>query len=181
VLDCPARQSSDPELGACDQHADAINITGYFSGCLPENDSVIQSWLAEGRSTALAKAFQQLEHGGLIADCDDNLDRTIANYNFFKRLAARHRLDLYVYESGTHFEYSGAPEVQEFLVDMARDPRMHDLYMRNFLSFRVIGGRTLNVWGWVAPNDAWANSDSVLDITHPKYRAIVDFFAATVH
>ena len=40
---------------------------------------------------------------------------------------------------------------------------------------RSAGGSQFNVWGWVAPNDAWANSDSVLQNDHPKYRAIVDF------
>jgi hypothetical protein len=180
VLDCPARQLEAPERGACYQHADAINITGYFSGCLPQNEDIIRSWLAEGRASALDHGFRQLEHGGLIAECDDSLDRTISTYAYFKRLAARRGLELYVYESGTHFEYSGGDDVRDFLVDLTRDARMHDLYMRNFVSFRVLGGRTLNVWGWIAPNDAWANSDSSLDLTHPKYRAILDFFAATM-
>jgi hypothetical protein len=177
VLQCPARQASDPELGPCYQHADAINITGYFSGCLPENEATIQGWLAEGQSEALTRAFEQLEHGGLIAGCTDSLDNTIGSYAFFRRLAARHHLELYVYESGTHFEYSGAPEVEQFFVELSRDERMHDLYLRNFQAFSIAGGRTFNVWGWVAPNDAWSNSDTALDLTHPKYRAILDYCA----
>src|SRR5690606_32453217 len=67
VLECPARQETDPEAGPCYQHVDAINITGYFSGCLHQNPGQIQSWLSEGRSAALDKGFQQLERGGLIS------------------------------------------------------------------------------------------------------------------
>jgi hypothetical protein len=178
VLECPARQASDPELGPCYQHADAVNITGYFSGCLPEHEATIQSWIAEGEAEALTRAFEQIEHGGRIDGCTDSLDNTIASYAFFQRLAARRKLELYVYESGTHFEYSGAPEVRQFFVALSRDERMHDLYLRNFQAFRIAGGRTFNVWGWVAPNDAWSNSDSLLDLAHPKYRAILDYCAS---
>ncbi len=36
----------------------------------------------------------------------------------------------------------------------------------------------VNVWGWIAPDDMWANADSLLDRSHPKYRAIRDFAAS---
>jgi hypothetical protein len=52
---------------------------------------------------------------------------------------------------------------------------MYELYSRNFRGFRAAGGSTFNVWGWVAPNDAWANADSPVQLDHPKYRAIADF------
>ena len=45
-------------------------------------------------------------------------------------------------------------------------------------AFRDAGGSTFNVWGWVARDDAWANSDSVIELEHPKYRAIRDFARA---
>ena len=57
---------------------------------------------------------------------------------------------------------------------MTRDMRMYELYAKNFRAFRAAGGSTFNVWGWVAPNDAWANVDSPVDIDHPKYRAIYE-------
>jgi len=184
VLDCPAWVAAHPEEEACTKYVDAINITGYFSGCLPTHPEVISSWLAAGREAALSKGFQQLEHGGLIPDCEgeasDNLDSTIDSYRYFMQLAARRGLSLEVYEGGTHFEYGGDNvEVRQFLVDLTRDPRMHDAYLRNFDSFRRAGGRTFNVWGWVAPNDPWANAQSILDRDHPKYRAIVDFLGGS--
>jgi hypothetical protein len=175
VLECPAWVASHPGSGPCYQNADAINITGYFSGCLHRNEGTILGWLGEGRQPALDRAFEQLEHGGLIADCADSLDDTIAAYSYFRDLAAARGLELYVYESGTHFAYDGDESVRQFLVDVTRDERMYELYRRNFASFLASGGSMFNVWGWVAPNDAWANSESVLDLGHPKYRAIADF------
>jgi hypothetical protein len=178
VLDCPARKKADPSAGSCYEHVDAINITGYFSGCLHQNPAQIQSWLAQGKTAALDLAFEQLDRGGLIADCTDSLERTIDTYGFFQKLAAARGLDVYVYESGTHFEYSGDENVRQFLVDLTQDERMYTAYRKNFDAYAAAGGTTFNVWGWVAQDDAWANSESIMDKGHPKYRAITDFVEA---
>ena len=175
VLECPAWVASHPGSGPCYESVDAINVTGYFAGCLHDHAALLEDWLRQGTGAALDLAFEQLEHGGLIEDCRDSLDDTIQTYAYFQNLAAPRGLDLYVYESGTHFAYDTDDSVRQFLVDMTRDERMYDLYTRNFDGFRSAGGSQFNVWGWVAPNDAWANSDSVLQNDHPKYRAIVDF------
>jgi hypothetical protein len=189
VLDCPAWVELHPEDESCTKHVDAINITGYFSGCLHSHPDVIRAWLAElGPEGARNRAFEQLEHGGQIDACDeqakDDLDQTIDNYRFFAQLAARRGLALEVYEGGTHFEYSGMregkpDEVKQLLVDMTRDPRMYDLYTRNYRGFREAGGSTFNVWGWIAREDAWANADSPVQLDHPKYRAIRDFSSSS--
>jgi hypothetical protein len=175
VLECPAWRATHAGSGPCYEHVDAINITGYFAGCLHTHGDVVNSWLGEGREAALNLGFEQLEHGGLLDDCRDSLDDTIDGYAHFANLAKPRGLELYVYESGTHFAYDADDDARQFFVDMTRDRRMYDLYQRNFAGFRGAGGSTLNVWGWVAKNDAWANSESVLELGHPKYRAIVDF------
>jgi hypothetical protein len=180
VLDCPAWAADHPDTGACSRGIDAVNITGYFAGCLPNHEEVIQGWLASGQAQALDLGFEQLEHGGRIEDCsgeeEDNLDYTIDGYRYFAELAAQRGLGLYVYESGTHFSYEGEDEgVRQFLVDMTRDQRMYEAYTRNFQSFANAGGEIMNVWGWIGPDDMWANADSTRDRKHPKYRAILDF------
>jgi hypothetical protein len=175
VLECPAWVASHPGSGPCYENVDAINITGYFSGCLHQNEATVKSWMAQGREAALDRAFEQLEHGGEIAECADSLDDSIAAYSYFQDLATERGLDLYVYESGTHFAYNGDESVRQFLVDMTQDERMYEAYQRNFTGFRDAGGSVFNVWGWVAQNDAWANSESLFDRQHPKYRAIADF------
>lgn len=184
VLDCPAWIEDHPEQESCTKYVDAINISGYFSGCLPAHPEIILGWLRDGREQALTRAFEQLEHGGLIEQCSgdslDNLDRTIDAYRHFMQLAARRGLGLEVYEGGTHFDYSsesdgGDPRVEAFLVDMTRDERMHQAYLRNYEGFRRAGGSTFNIWGWVAPDDTFANANSASDFEHPKYRATADF------
>lgn len=181
VLDCPAWAADHPGVDNCSDGLDAINVTGYFAGCLAQHESTLLEWLEEGREQALDKAFQQLDTGGMIEACageeEDNLDYTIEGYHFFAELARSRGLDLYVYESGTHFNYDadGDPAVAALLVDVTRDERMYDLYRKNFEGFEAAGGSLLNVWGWVAPEDMWANADSLVDRSHPKYRAIHDF------
>jgi hypothetical protein len=179
VLDCPL-WAAEHQSGPCSGNADAVNITGYFAGCLVNNEDVILDWLEGGMQSALDLGFEQLEHGTLIESCsgeeEDNLDLTIDNYDYFSGLAQTRGLGLYVYESGTHFHYAGEGAA-DFFVEMTRDERMYDLYLKNFSGFAAAGGDIMNVWGWVAPRDMWANSDSVLDREHPKYRAISDFVA----
>jgi hypothetical protein len=179
VLNCPGFSESRPDVSSCVEHVDAINVTGYFAGCLHNHPEVILGWLAAGEESALDRGFQQLEHGGLIPACGgeerDDLDFTIETYDYFMQLAARRGLGLEVYESGTHFEHEKDPAVKAFLVKMTRDERMAGLYQRNISAFRQVGGSVFNVWGWVAPNDAWANADAPTRLDHPKYRAIAGF------
>lgn len=184
VLDCPLWAADHPGEGGCDTNLDAISITGYFAGCLITHEERVLEWLGDGEQAAMDKAFQQLDRGGLIAECSgedqDNLDYTIDNYRYFGELAAARGLGLYVYESGTHFNLDDGDEsVHDLLVKMTRDQRMYELYLKNFAGFRNAGGSVMNVWGWVAPDDMWANADSLLDLSHPKYRAIRDFSAAS--
>jgi hypothetical protein len=182
VLDCPMWAADHPGEGACDANIDAVNITGYFAGCLITHEESVLEWLDDGEQVAMDKAFEQLERGGLIEDCtgedEDNLDHTIENYHSFGEIAAARGLGLYVYESGTHFNHDGEEGVYDLLVKMTRDQRMYDLYLKNFAGFRDAGGSLMNVWGWVAPDDMWANADSLQDRSHPKYRAIRDFSSA---
>ncbi|HWO15067.1 MAG TPA: hypothetical protein VNN80_36440 [Polyangiaceae bacterium] len=185
VLDCPAWVGQHPEDESCIKDVDAINITGYFAGCLPSHPDIVRRWVAElGPEGALGRAFEQLEHGGLIEACEgeavDSLDHAIDTYRYFMQLAARRGLALEVYEGGTHFDLGGerggqADPAQQLLLSMTRDERMYRLYSRNYDSFRQAGGSSFNVWGWVARDDLWANADSPIELEHPKYRAIRDF------
>ena len=65
--------------------------------------------------------------------------------------------------------------IEQLFVDATRDPRMAQLYQRNLSSFKELGGTIINAWGWIEPNDMWANADHVNDRAHPKYRALSEF------
>jgi hypothetical protein len=182
MLDCPAWARLHPDLGACHEGADALAITGYFAGCLqePQNEKHLRAWLGRGKAFALDRFFEQLENGNQL-ECSEkgarnSLVDTIELYTVFGRMADSRGLELYVYESGTHFNYDGKdPAVEQLFVAATRDPRIGELYTRNLLAFKQAGGTIINAWGWVDPNDMWANSDSVIDRSHPKYRALSDF------
>lgn len=182
MMDCPRWAQDHPDLGACYEQADAVAITGYFSGCLqePQNEATLKGWLADGQKAALDRFFEQLERGGLLGCAEDDLETSLAAaiqlYRDFAKLARERDLELYVYESGTHFNYEGQSEsVRQLFVAACRDPRMGQLYRKNLDAYRAAGGTIFNAWGWIAPDDAWSNSDNVHDHAHPKYRALADF------
>jgi hypothetical protein len=182
MLDCPAWAHQHPELGACHESADAVAITGYFAGCLqqPQNEPKLRAWLAHGKAQALDHFFHQLESGNELS-CAEPADKNsladaIELYKVYARIAEARGLELYVYESGTHFNYEGKNSaVEQLFVDATRDPRMGQLYRRNLEAFKQAGGTIMNAWGWIAPHDMWANADNINDREHPKYRALRDF------
>lgn len=185
MLDCPAWARQHPELGACHEGADAVAITGYFSGCLqePHNEPKLRAWLRRGPEYALDRFFEQLENGGLLECAEEGAKNSLVDlvqtYQAFGQMAAARGLDLYVYESGTHFNYEGKdPDVERLFIAASRDPRMGELYRKNLAAFKRAGGTIINAWGWIAPADMWANADHVNDRTHPKYRALRDFAAS---
>ena len=182
MLDCPAWAGKHPDLGPCHQGADAIAITGYFSGCLQQkqNESKLRAWLAKGKSYALDQFFEQLENGDLLQCSEEgaknSLVDTLRLYQKYAFMARARGLDLYVYESGTHFDYDGKDQsVEGLFVAAAHDERMAQLYRRNLEGYKEAGGTIINAWGWVGPNDSWANTDNLKDLSHPKYRALRDF------
>lgn len=182
MVDCPAWSSMHPELGPCHRGTDAIAVSGYFAGCLqePQNEAKLKRWLAEGKERALDRFFEQLERGGLLECAEEGMKNslvdTIEAYKNFRGMADARGLELYVYESGTHFNYEGKdPEVEQLFVAATRDPRMEQLYRRNLEGYREAGGTIINAWGWIAPNDMWSNAENIKDRKHPKYRALRDF------
>jgi len=182
MLDCPAWASDHPDLGPCHQGADAIAITGYFAGCLQEkqNEPKLRAWLARGKDYALDQLFEQLETGRLLSCAEEDVKTSLVDalrgYAKFAFMGNARGLDLYVYESGTHFDYDGKdPNIEHLFVEAAHDERMAKLYRRNLEGFKEAGGTIINAWGWIGPNDSWANSDNLKDLSHPKYRALRDF------
>lgn len=177
VLDCPEVAAMRTDVRSCTEYVDAINIAGYFSGCLqlPELEPQVLAWAEQGEA-GLEAAFSQLNHGDQVPGCERHLDRTLELYQAHAEFAQARGLDLTVYEGGTHFDDSGEnAAVRAFLVEMSTDPRMRDAYLRNFEGLRSAGGDTFNIWGWIEPDDAWANASALGETSHPKYRAAAEF------
>ena len=188
-LECPNWVAMGHE--PCYKAADAVAITGYFSGRLQtaENAKVLKRWLAKGKEHALAKAFRQLELGDVeeiteegnpaVGEKSDSLQRAIALFRQHKAIADRLGLELYVYEGGTHFDHGDDEEHKKFLLEMVRDDRMRVLYGKLFAGFRDVGGTIFNVWGGVGPDSVWTNARTLSDRAHPKYRAEAEFAQAS--
>ena len=189
TLDCPNWVALNPaKHDPCYRAADAIAITGYFSGNLaePQNSAAIKNWLAQGRDRAFAQGLRQLELGDVaglttsegkpIADGGDSLAHTLALWDAFVPLARARNLELYVYEGGTSMGYKGSDaEVRQFLIDLAHQPRIKDLYAKLFRTWKDKGGTTFNLWGWIDSRSSWANIDMLGNFAHPKYQAVLDF------
>src|SRR5690606_26533738 len=150
--------------------------------CLQErqNEKHLRAWLARGKEYALDRFFAQLEPGGELKCAEEglktSLDDAIALYALFGRMASARALERYAYESGTHFNYDvNDSAVEQLFVAATKDPRMTELYLKTLRAFKQAGGTIINAWGWVDANDMWANSDSVVDRSHPKYRALTEF------
>jgi hypothetical protein len=188
ALDCPLWVARDPTKNKpCSSYSDAIAITGYFSGNLAEsqNATVIKGWLAQGRDFAFTQALRQLEFGDVagltsggkaITNGGDSLTHTLAEWDAFVKLAKDRSLDLYVYEGGTSMGYNGSDtDVRQFLIDLAHQPKIKDMYTTLFNTWKAKGGTVFNVWGWIDSKSSWANVDMLGKFDHPKYQAIVDF------
>jgi len=189
-LDCPRWVELDPEHHKpCYRYADAVAVTGYFSGRLnaKKNQPLLHAWLSKGLDNAMAKAFRQLEFGDVdgvddgegkpaVGAKSDSLEATVAAFSVFRRYARERGLELYVYEGGTSMDSDDAA-INDLFFRLTEQDKMRTLYGRLFSGYREAGGTIFNCWGWIAPRDPWANAQSVLDRRRTKYRAIVDFVA----
>jgi hypothetical protein len=170
----------------CHTFADAIAITGYFSGQLQEkiNQPVLHTWLAKGKAYAIERGLRQLEFGDIteirtgegepaVGPKSESLNHAIESFGVFQDLAAERHLELYAYEGGTAFG-SDDSEIKELLFEMTEQPAMYTMYRRLFSDFHAAGGTVFNCWGWIGPKDPWANVQNLLDRKRTKYRAVVD-------
>lgn len=189
-LDCPRVAAMDPDHKPCHAFADAVGITGYFSGELQQknNRPVLRGWLAKGKRYAIERGLRQLEFGDVegIRDGDGeratgpksaSLDLAIERFGILGDLAAERKLELYAYEGGTEFG-SEDPAIKELLFAMTEEPAMVDMYKRLFTEFHAAGGTVFNCWGWIGIGDPWANAQTLLDRKRTKYRAILETVAA---
>ena len=187
-LDCPSWVAMDRDHHKpCYQYADAVAVTGYFSGSLnvKKNQPLLHGWLAKGPDYAMAQGLRQLEFGDVagvengdgkpaLGAKSDSLAATLATFGVFRKYARERGLELYVYEGGTHLG-SDDPVIQDFFFQMTEQEKMRTFYGALFAGYREAGGTIFNCWGWIAPRDPWANVQSVVDRSRTKYRAIVDF------
>lgn len=184
-LDCPRWVAMQSGRKPCHAFADAVAITGYFSGQLQEesNRSVLRDWLSKGKAYAIARGLRQLQFGDVaelhepggqpaVGQKSESLARAIELFGAFQAIAAERHLGLYAYEGGTAFG-SDDPEIRQLLFEITEQPAMVDMYKQLFSEFHAAGGTVFNCWGWIGTRDPWSNAQNLLDRSRTKYRAIL--------
>lgn len=163
-------------------------ITGYFSGGLTgsmsddEWNSVL-SWARSG-SAGLDKAFQQIEHGDLLAQWG-SLQELNGLYAYQAAVAAKYGWTLDAYEGGQHLTAQNAPaairdEIVAFFKKIVDDPRMGTLYAKNLALFDAAGGDNFNQYtdvGAASLWGQWGSLDSIYDSGSARwdvYKALID-------
>lgn len=188
ALECPHWKSNNNKK--CFEHGlDSIAITGYFSGCLHgvnginknSNIKTVLEW-ASSSETGIKKAFEQIESGKYFK-CFDTLEETKKNYRYFVSLGKKYKLDVVVYEGGSHVTalgtpYEGNQELQRFLMKINHDKRMKDMYLKNLLNWKDEGGTLFMHYVDVQRSSQWGSfgaMENLLDKKSPKYQALYEF------
>lgn len=208
MLEAPAWKAADPEAWApLAPHFDAYAITGYFYGNLddPEKMRLLRLALAGSRAEAEAEAdardltgaardayvaehrFDQaidqaltdLRAGRLTGMPEGTVDWVIDRlFGYHRKAAARHKLDLVMYEGGSHVVASGAAaddeELTAFLVALNYAPGMGDLYRRLLAGWRKVSDQPFNFYTAIdgpGSHGSWGVL-RYLDDDNPRWDAI---------
>lgn len=159
-------------------------VTTYFGdelGYYPGNEAdrpIVLAW-AEGGAAGLDLAFQELEHGGLLAGTG-SLDWRESTYARQAAKAASWGLSLVAYEGGLSMYWyaaaaDGSADARTDLVNrMLADQRMGALYTRMITDFRAAGGVLLNHFndvGKIGVFGPWAVQQDLVNDT-PRSSAL---------
>jgi len=161
---------------------DGLAITGYFSGNLgqPENTEKVLGWSKEGEA-GFKKAFQQIKDGSLLGK-EDSLNNTIADFEYFKKVADSKGLKLVAYEGGTHIVGLGDAvnneQLTKFLIELNKRPEMYEIYTTLLNAWKEKGGSLFNHFvdvGLPGKWGSWGALESLNQSSSPRYNALIDF------
>ncbi len=191
-------------------HFDAYAVTGYFGHNLGREDRVdiLRAWLEESRRAAEAAADEQGLAGAArddfveahrfdvafalaAAEARDGLasedpEGTLSDlltqiFPYHAQVAARHGLDLVMYEGGTHVVGLGPvvedKELTEFFIRFNYSAEMGELYRELIAGWYAAGGALFNVFADVAKPGKWGSWGALryLSDENPRWAAISAF------
>ena len=187
-------QLSTPPVEQFDGYA----VTGYFGFDLggEEMTDTLQGWIAASRAVARAKAAEtgtdpdtylaahefdlayDLAAEALRQGSLGELLRDIFPYQ--ADLAARHGLDLMMYEGGTHVAGHGATTENDtltgFFTGFNYSPQMGRLYEELLAGWQAAGGTAFNAFVDVATASKWGSWGALrhLNDDTPRWRVLMD-------
>ncbi len=183
---------------------DAYAITGYFDGGLggDAKADIVKGWISESRAAARAEAQRQgltanaqsayvethqydiavdlavreLRDGSVTGNREGTIDNLIGTiFRYHRNVAARHGLDLVMYEGGSHVTASGAwvedPELTPFFIHLNYSAQMGDLYRSLLDGWKSAGGTLFNAFVDVSAPSKWGSWGALRHLTDNNSRA----------
>ncbi len=151
------------------RHADALAIAPYFGNRLGSPET--------------ADEVARMSLDDVIARCQEDIRRNQGRIREHVQMAEALGLVVIAYEGGQHLVgHGGAENLEELtkqLQEANRDPRMKDLYLEDFASWKAAGGQLFAVFSSVSRPSKWGSwgfleSERQEPATSPKYQAIVE-------
>lgn len=207
ILTAPMLRAADPNADPPFQHFDLYAITGYFSGNLGDASrrQMVLDWLAESQAAAQAaadvqgltgddalayvaahrfdlatrRAAREIEAGLESGAPVDTLDQFLTEVlPYHADVAARHGLQLAMYEGGTHVVGFG-PMVEDadltaFFTHLNFTPDMGALYRRAIDGWSAATDQPFNAFVDVYKPNKWGSWGALRHLSDdsPRWRAI---------
>lgn len=208
MLEAPAWKAADPDAWEpLAPHFDAYAITGYFYANLDDADrmemlrlSLDESRAAAGRRAseqglsgpareafirdhrfdlAIDRALVDLRSGALSGDPTGSVEWLIDTiFSHHRRAAAKYRLDLAMYEGGSHVvalpRYQDDEELTAFLTQLNYAPGMGDLYRLLMRGWRRVSDQPFNFYTAIESPSGYGSWGVLryLDDDNPRWDAV---------
>lgn len=187
VRDAAALGVSKAKLGSIASLFREYAIAAYFGDALgagfgnEADRAIVLDWAKDPTTAGLDKAFQQLEHGGLLAYQGSSLDDDKNIYEpVHAAWAKANGLTMVGYEGGLAFYYFLADQstkatLTDFYNRLAADPRMGTLYTRWLNDFKANGGAFIEAYndvGTISEFGPWGALPSIYAPDTPRFAAM---------
>lgn len=152
------------------KHADVVAIAPYFGGRLG--------------TPQRAKATATMSLDELFRECRASIAANREKIETVVASAKRRKLNVITYEGGQHLVGVGPAQNNQQLMNLFhkanRDPRMKQLYLEDFASWKASGGNLFTVFSSVSRPSKYGSwgmleSENQKPGTAPKYEAVIEF------
>jgi len=174
LLEAPLAQ--DEGLPPPHESFDAYAVAGYFGAELGAGDRVDQVLGWAGQADGFGRAAQALRTGSLSQVVEDW-------FPYHADVAARHGLDMVMYEGGTHVVGLGEAihndDLTAFFTAFNYSPEMAALYADLLDGWRAAGGTLFNAFVDVSAASRWGSWGALrsLDDSNPRWATLMDYNA----
>lgn len=179
LLDAPLWRKDSPDAPSPAEAFDAYAVSGYFGHELGSDEmaETLRGWMAMEAAEGFAAAARMLRDGSL-AELLDVL------YPYHADIAARHGLEMIMYEGGTHVAGLGEQVSDEamtaFFTRFNYSGEMAVLYDELLSGWRSTGGTLFNAFVDVSRPSQYGSWGALrhLDDDNPRWQVLAEYNAA---